>query len=325
MTTIPDLQPRRKLPNFPVQLFAVVMGVAGLGLAVRGAEGALGTGHAVSAFVLGAAFFFYLAIAGTYAAKLLRHRDAIAAEWSHPIKSAFFPAIAIGLLLLSVGVLPQSRVFSELLWWPGMILQGAFALAIISNWIGSARQHQINQLNPAWFIPAVGNVVVPLAGAQLGYVEISWLFFSAGMLFWIVLLSLVFNRLLLHDPLPSKLLPTLAILIAPPAVGFISYVRLTGEIDAFAHILLSGGYVFALVVATQIGALLKVGFALSWWALTFPVAALSVASFHYGAHKASQTHEIIGMLLLSLVAVAVVALAIRTIKGLANGSLLQPD
>ena len=40
-----------------------------------------------------------------------------------------------------------------------------------------------------------------------------WLFFSAGMLFWPVRLTLVFSRLNFHDPLPGRLYPTLAILI----------------------------------------------------------------------------------------------------------------
>ena len=37
-------------------------------------------------------------------------------------------------------------------------------------------------------------------------------------------------------PLPERLLPTVFILIAPPAVGFIAYVRLTGGVDVFAQI-----------------------------------------------------------------------------------------
>jgi hypothetical protein len=113
----------------------------------------------------------------------------------------------------------------------------------------------------------------------IGLREISWLFFSAGLVFWIVLLTLVMNRLIFHDPLPARLLPTLVILIAPPAVAFLAYTRLTGDIDAFARILLNSGYVFAAIVATQIGKFMRLPFALSWWALSFPVAALTIASF----------------------------------------------
>jgi tellurite resistance protein len=38
-------------------------------------------------------------------------------------------------------------------------------------------------------------------------------------------LPVFLNRVLFHDPMPIKLLPTLFILIAPASVGFISYMR----------------------------------------------------------------------------------------------------
>ena len=101
---------------------------------------------------------------------------------------------------------------------------------------------KIAHLNPAWFIPAVGNILVPIAGVGLGYIELSWFFFSIGILFWIVLFTIIMNRVLFHEPLPAKLAPTLFILIAPPAVGFVSYIGLTGGggIDGFARILFYG-------------------------------------------------------------------------------------
>ncbi len=75
------------------------------------------------------------------------------------------------------------------------------------------------------------------------------------------------------------------ILVAPPAVAFTAWLRLEGEVGAFGHFLLSAAYVFALLVATQAAKLRKLPFALSWWALSFPIAALAIASFGY-AHAA---------------------------------------
>ena len=65
--------------------------------------------------------------------------------------------------------------------------------------------------------------------------------------------------------------------------------------DAFAHILLNSAYVFAALVAVQVPRLMKLPFALSWWALSFPLAALSVASFVYGREAASGVHIGIGL------------------------------
>ena len=103
-------------------------------------------------------------------------------------------------------------------------------------------------MNPSWFIPIVGNILVPIAGVPLGYTDISWFFFSIGIVFWPVLLTIIFYRIIFHPALPGKLIPTFFILIAPPAVGFLSYMKLTGEMDNFARILYFSGLFFTLLV-----------------------------------------------------------------------------
>lgn len=311
------------LPHFPVTLFAVTMGLGGFALALRAGESAANLPHAASPIALLAAVLAFVVIAAFYLVKSVRFPAAIMAEWSHPVRMAFFPAISISLLLLATATLPYFGAAS-FVWLVATALQGGLTLAVIAGWIG-ARSFQMAHVSPAWFIPAVGNVVVPIAGAGLGFVDVSWLFLSGGLVFWVVLLTLVMNRLIFHDPLPSRLLPTLAILIAPPAVGFLGYVSLTGEVDSFARILLNAAYVFALIVAVQLPRLLKLPFAVSWWALSFPVAALTLASFRYADMVGNPFFAGLGFGLLSLLAVIVLALLWRTGKAMAAGQICVPE
>lgn len=214
--------------------------------------------------------------------------------------------MSISLLLLATALVEVAPTVAEPLWMFGTALQGVLALSVISAWTGP-RPFQTGMMAPAWFIPAVGNVIVPLAGARLGYIEVSWLFFSGGLVFWIVLLTLVMNRLMFHDPMPGKMVPTLMILVAPPAVAFSAWLRLEGEVGAFGYFLLSTAYIFALLVTTQAAKLRKLPFALSWWALSFPIAALAIASLGYAHAAASVAHLWIGAGLLSLLIVVVAA------------------
>ena len=93
------------------------------------------------------------------------------------------------------------------------------------------------------------------------------------------------------------------ILIAPPAVAFVGYTRLTGGgIDAFAHILLNSAYVFAALVAVQVPRLMKLPFALSFggrsafrWGRS-----LGWQAFVYGREAASGVHIGIGLAVLAL-------------------------
>jgi tellurite resistance protein len=105
----------------------------------------------------------------------------------------------------------------------------------------------------------------------------------------------------------------------------VSYVRLTGGIDAFAHILLNSGYVFAALVLVQVPKLLKLPFALSWWALSFPLAALAVASLVYGRDMASAGHQIIGLVVLSALICVVAGLVYRTLLAIARDEICRPE
>lgn len=313
-----------KLAHFPVAFFTVVMGMSGLTLALETGEAALGLTGAMSSVVYLVTLALFAMICGAYLAKLLRHRAMVVAEWNHPVKLAFFPAISISLLLLAVATLPWHAGVAEAVWLIGAGLQVVLTLAVISGWIGT-RSFLQGHLTPAWFIPAVGNVVAPIAGAQLGYVELSWFFMAIGLIFWVVLLALVMNRLIFHDPLPERLQPTLVILIAPPAVGFLAWTGLVGGLDPFGRILINGAYLFVLIVAVQMPAMLRLPFALSFWALSFPVAAVTIASFRYADLAASPVHQLIGLVLLVILCLTLAALLLRTWRAVRSGAVFQPD
>ena len=315
-----------RLAHFPVPFFATVMGLAGMTLALHLAETRFGWPHLASRVALGLTIVDFLFVALVYGMKAMHHPAAVAGDWKHPVKLAFFPAISISLLLIATALRPEMPPdLARLVWGIGAAGQAVLTLAVISGWIGH-RPFQPVHISPAWFIPAVGNVVAPVAGLPLGFVELSWLFFSTGMIFWVVLLTLVMNRLIFHDPLPGRLLPTLVILIAPPAVGFLAWLQLNGEqLDAFARVLYYSAVVFAAIVVLQVPHFARLPFALSWWALSFPVAALTIATLRYGELAGSPTHDLLGGGLLVLLLAVIAMLVLRTLRAALRGEICQPE
>ncbi|TCM85817.1 SLAC1 anion channel family protein [Rhodovulum steppense] len=317
-------QHESRLAHFPITFFATVMGMLGLTLALHAGERAFGLSGLFSNTALIASVALLVAVAALYGLKLLTQFRMAAAEWHHPVRLAFFPTVSISLILLATALVGARPALAEPIWIVGTVLQGGLALLVISDWIGH-RDFKPGQMNAAWFIPAVGNILVPIAGAPLGYLEISWLFFSGGLVFWVVLLTLVMNRLTFHEPLPSRLQPTLVILIAPPAVGFLAWMRLNGEMDQLAMFLIHAAYVFALIVATQLPKILRLPFALSFWALSFPLAALTVATFVYAEEMGSAFHKGLGAGLLALLIAVIAALVARTGLAIARGEICRPE
>ena len=313
-----------RLEHFPVNIFPVVMGLTGWTLAWQKTQKVMGLDWPVAETLTVVSIAVFVLLASLYAIKLARHPDAVAAELKHPIKLSFFPAISISLILLGTAMADFEPTSALVFWWSGVILQFFLMLFVVSSWVNHEHFETVH-MNPSWFIPVVGNVLVPIAGVKFGFIEVSWFFFSVGMVFWIVLLTIVFNRILFHNPLPPKLLPTLAILIAPPAVGFIAYEQLAGGLDGFGRVLYGAALFFTLFVATQAPRFFKLPFFLSWWAYSFPLAAITIATWvMFEATKVSGYMYLAQGLLVLLTAVMVL-LVVKTIKAVINKQICVPE
>jgi tellurite resistance protein len=300
---MPNPAPLPRLAYFPVAFFSMVMGLAGLSIAWHKAEQVLAIGLPIAAILLGVAALAFLVLASLYLAKLIRYREAVLKELAHPIQLNFFPTIAMSLLLLGIATLEHWPGLALGLWVIGATSQLLLTLYVLNVWIHHER-FEVHHVNPAWFIPVVGNVLVPIAGARLGFI--------------------VLQRFIFHPSLPDRLMPTFFILIAPPAVGFIAYLQLSGGLDALARILYYAGLFLTLLLTVQAGRFLRLEFFLSWWAYSFPLAAMTTATFVMYQLTQNLAFAILGWGLLSLVSLVVVYLLYRTACAVREGQICVP-
>ncbi len=170
-----------RLEHMPVSLFSVVMGLAGTTIAVEKTEHLWGWSIAPSSYLLAFTAMVYALIAFAYLAKFLFHRQHVIDEFNNPIRMSFFPTMSIGMLLLSIAALSRYPVISLYLWAIGSAAQLLFTLVILSTWMHHEK-FQVQHSNPAWFIPIVGNILVPTAGVPMGFPEVSWFYFSFGII-----------------------------------------------------------------------------------------------------------------------------------------------
>jgi tellurite resistance protein len=314
-----------RLCNFHITFFAIVLGLAGFTLAVQKAGGLLHALHPVSTALLYVTTALFALFSGIYLYKGYVCPGAIRMELNHPVKINFFPLVAKILLVLSIVMLERNMTLSFYSWATGTVLQFIASIFVISEWIQHER-FKIEHMTPGWFIPIVGSIIVPIAGVKHGFVELSWFFFSVGLLFWLILLVIVLYRMFFHAPIADRLLPTLFILFAPPAIGFIAYIRLTGGgLDGFGRILYYFSLFMFFLVLYQLPRLMKINFYLSWWAYSFPLAAKTLASFLMMSLVKNSFISFIAWFELCLLTLTIAILIVKTTQAVSRGEICVAD
>jgi len=305
-----------RLKNFPIMMYAVVMGMSGLTITYQKAALWLTIPE-----IFGIVFMYittstFIIISIIYIIKYFKYKEAVVKEFSHPIRINFFAAISISMLMLAIIYKEYDPTISAIFWYPGALLHFYLTMHTISFWIN--HNQELNHSNPAWFIPIVGNVLVPVAGIGFASNGILMYFFSVGMFFWFILFAIIFNRIIFHHQLAEKFMPTLFILIAPPAVGFLAYFKMFGVIDIFATFLFNMAIFFTLLILFMYKNFLKIKFFISWWAFVFPIASMSISTMLM-YHKTNDTVLFYGSYFMLFTTTLIIFIVLyQTIKNMTN-------
>jgi tellurite resistance protein len=321
-----QVAPLRRLQHLPVTLFASVMGIGGLSLAWRRAALVWDVDPVISQALFWVGLAVYVLLVGLYVATWVLHPAAARAELRHPIRMAFVPTITIGLLILATAGQDLLTGPARVAWWVGAVGHLVMTMAVLGAWF-EREDIGLSQVTPAWFIPVVGNVITPLGAATLGSVQLAWFSWSVGLVFYVALLPVLLLRVLLHgDPIPPKLLPTIAIFVAPPAVTGISWGVLTGRFDdPVFHIFFAATMAFLLLVLAQLPRLRRIPFALPYWAYTFPLTAASVISTIAASALPGTAYDVIAVAVLALATVVVTTVAALTVVAAARHQICVPE
>jgi tellurite resistance protein len=254
------------------------MGYAGFSISFQQTEVTFGYPPGTSTLLVVYTLATFALLTLAYGVKAYLCWQDICIEFNDPTDLHLFPTFSISLLLLATILSHIVPMAATALFLAGATLHLLLTLAVIHLWLNRAH-FDVVDVNPIWLIPAVGNMLAAIAGVSLGFSELSWFFFSIGIVFWIVLLPIVLARLLFGPKLSERFAPTLFLLLAPPAVSFITYVMLAGVVDPLARVFYYFALFTALLLLVQVPRLARLEFSLSWWAYSFPLAAMTVATW----------------------------------------------
>ncbi|MHA1224187.1 MAG: tellurite-resistance/dicarboxylate transporter [Candidatus Heimdallarchaeaceae archaeon] len=264
------------------------------------------------------------------------------ADFKHPVICNFYPTIAIGMLVLSSNflVIGHNLVAGEIFWFIATALTLIFGISIPTVMFLS-EEVKLEHINPAWFIPPVGLIVIPIPGSLLiqqfsGFSQevilfLNYVGWGAGFFIYLALLAVCMYRFILHSPLPNLLAPTIWINLGPIGAGTVALYNLVNN-SAFITVkepfhvfgLIFWGFgiwwvLMAIVITIHYIRKITLPYAMSWWAFTFPLGAY-VASSHLVAIQFNLSIiDYIGFalywLLFGFWSITLIRTAINTYKG----------
>ncbi|MFJ6987072.1 MULTISPECIES: TDT family transporter [unclassified Streptomyces] len=287
------------------------------------------------------------------------HADQARAHLLDPATVPFYGCLAMALTAVGAGTLAVGRdvvgtraavAVDAVLFGAGTAV--ALASAVAVPYLMAVR-HRVGpgEATPVWLLPLVAPMVSAAAGPRLvpylpaGQARATLLFgcvalFGLSLLAVLLMLPLVFARLLTGGPLPLLLTPTLFLVLGPlgqstTAVGAFAEVApgvLPGPdsgglavVAVLYGVPVMGFALLWLVLATALVARARrrgMGFAMTWWAFTFPVGTCVTGAEALARHTGLVAFDALAVgLYVVLVATWTVAAA-GTARGLLSGALL---
>jgi tellurite resistance protein len=283
----------------PIRFAPAVMSLFGLALAWRalsdlgGWESGFGRLISIGALLLGLVTF----------GSIVLHqfqKGALRETFENPQLRVLPACLTVGLMLLSALLAPHMpRLANAMIWIAAL---GHFLLLawLINGWFRGDLALEI--ISPVWFIPVVGNIVVPVGAIASGEVMLAWFGFSVGIVLWLMLLPIVFFRLIHGKRMPDELESTQMVLVAPPAIGSVSWSLLAGDQAVVPGVvLLSVAFFLMLTMVPMVLRVISRPFVPANWAFGFPLAALSTGLATYSILLERDILMGVGLVILLLV------------------------
>jgi tellurite resistance protein len=271
------------LPRIPLNTLAIPLGLAGLADVWSDSMDALGLPSAIAQVFWGIAAVAWVWMIAAHVRRGRRSSATLASQLTHPVQGPLASLVPIVGMAIAADLVGFWRVGGLVLGIASIAASALYAGWLVSSW--TTGRLELESIHGGYFLPTVAaGYIASFTAAQLGSRSVAIAAFAVASFFWVAIFTLLISRLAFRPSLPAPLLPTLAIIMAPPAVAARAWFAIAGPSADAVQVTLAGLAVFMVLI--ELGLLrryLALSFSLGFWSFTFPtaaVAALAVAWLH---------------------------------------------
>jgi tellurite resistance protein len=299
--------------RIPLNTLAVAFGLAGLANAWSAAVRLLGVPAIVAeAFWLIAAIAWVWLIVA-HLVRGLRSADSLAAQLRHPAQGPIAALVPVVGMLLGAHLHSSAPVAGTVLVVVSIAVAALFAGWVLGFWVGGHLKPE--SIHPGYLLPTVAaGLVAAAAAAAVDLPALAIGAFAVGIFFWLAIFPLLLARLAFLPALPDPLMPTLAILVAPPAVAGSAWFAMMGQRDdAVSTSLLALTVVMLLLQLALVPRYLRLKFSLGFWSFTFPFAATAVYSIEWLSVAGFAGWQPVAVLVLVVITALIGGIGVRSL------------
>jgi len=325
------------IKDFAPSWFASVMGTGALALVSFAYSQRLPELKTLAIILtyLNTGLFFILLI--PWLLRWVKYTENALEDLKHPVVSHFYGTISVAMLVLSADYLLilKKTAIAKAFWIPGATLTIFFSL-LIPYLMFVEKEIDLKVVTPAWFIPPVGLIVIPLGGAglipsfsgtakEIAY-AVNYFAWGAGFFLYLGLFAIVFFRFIRHEPMPCEMAPAVWINLGPIGAGTSTLYALVKSSEfimvkepffAFGLILWGFGVwwlVMAVIMTLHYIRKLTLPYSLAWWAFIFPLGAYVSATHNVGTAFGIGVIDSFGFVLYWLLLAIWLVTGVKTIK-----------
>ncbi|GAA2355850.1 dicarboxylate transporter/tellurite-resistance protein TehA [Catellatospora methionotrophica] len=310
---------RRTPPNF----FAAPFGLTGLAGCWQVLATLAGAPRVIADVLwLLAAVVWVVMLAG-YTARALTTPGRLGMDLRDAVLSPFVSLIPIVALQLGVGLYPYLPQAARIIVYGAIVVIIGFGGWLTGQWIvGDLDQ---DKLHPGYLLPTVaGGLLASTAASVVGQPTLGRFCFGIGIVCWLMIGSLLLQRLFFRPSLPPALIPTLAIEAAPGPVAGLAWFALTPGPSIVAYVLAGYATLMVLVQFRLIPVYARTPFSPTFWAFSFSYAAVVLVALRWLQYTALPGRAALAWVLVLALTGLIAAIAIRSVRALAQGKYFPP-
>ncbi|MEK8131659.1 hypothetical protein WMW72_27510 [Paenibacillus filicis] len=301
-----------RLPVAPASFFAMTLGLAETGNALRFAHDTWGLPRIWGEILEMLAVLSFLWWGWLYANKWIKHRSAAQNEWRDPVQASFVALVPESLILLALALLPYQTAAAHTVFWIGSATNlGYAAYRLAGMWTAPRRSEQVT---PSLFLTYTASVLVnSLVAGLFGYQQYGWMVFGIGTVSWIILDSVLLQQLITGE-LDARTRNFMGIYMAPAAIVLVAYQVLSGHSADFLTYALAGYALFLTVsLVFSYKWLRQQAFAPGYWAYTFGLATVAQGFLLMARQEHSPIFQLVTGLVLAASLLLTLVVAVGTL------------